>query len=205
MLNMNVIFEHWTVTLLSCFLVDKTWKSNLLSWACLRIYGAERQATSFYLSPIPACFEGNEMEGEEQGREDTHPHTGTGTHTHTRAHTQPKGIVVFPFPLHCIPAPYCRGTLPTITLVSKRRNRANIRAFPELSGKLSTLSSQRTDTPALLSSWQAPYWRVQGPVLWIESITSMFWEKGLCLESVWMPGPLGWEMTVKLWQMRYDN
>lgn len=190
MLNMNTIFEHWTVTLLSCFLVDITWKSNLLSWACLRIYsaergGVERQATSFYLSPIPACFVGNEMEGEGQGREDTQPHT------------QPKGMVVFPFPLHCIPAPYFRGTLPTITLVSKRRNRVNIRAFSELSGKLWTLSSQRTDTPALLPIWQAPYWRVQGTVLWIESIASMFWEKWLCLESVWMPGPLGWEMTVK--------
>lgn len=82
MLNMNTIFEHWAVTLLGCLLVDKAWKSNLLSWACLRIYsaergGVERQATSFYLSPIPACFLRNEMEREGQAKEDTHPHTHT--------------------------------------------------------------------------------------------------------------------------------
>lgn len=78
LLNMKAIFEHWTVTLLGCLLVDKTWKSNLLSWACLRIYsaergGVERQATSSFLSQIPACFLRNEMEGGEVTP--THPHT----------------------------------------------------------------------------------------------------------------------------------
>lgn len=158
MLNMNAIFEHWAVTLLGCLLVDKTWKSNLLSWVCLKIYsaergGVERQVTSFYLSPIPACFLRNEMEGEGQGREDTHTYTCTHIHTHTPVHAQPKRMTVFPLPLHFLPAPYFRGTLPTITLLSKRRSRANIRAFPELSAKLWTSSSQRTDAPALLPSW----------------------------------------------------
>lgn len=144
---MKAIFEHWTVTLLGCLLVDKTWKSNLLSWACLRIYsaergGVERQATSSYLSQIPTCFLRNEMGGGEA------THTQTQTHRHTR----PKGITVFPFLRHCLPASYFRGTLPAITLLSKRRSRENIRASPGLSAKLWTPGSQWTDTPALLPS-----------------------------------------------------
>lgn len=77
LLNMKAIFEHWTVTLLGCLLVDKTWKSNLLSWAFLRIYsaergGVERQATSSYLSQMPACFLRNEIEGGGGGVSNTH-------------------------------------------------------------------------------------------------------------------------------------
>lgn len=58
---MKAIFEHWTVTLFCCLLVDKTWRSNLFSWAYLRIYRAEREkverwVTSYSLSQIPAFF-----------------------------------------------------------------------------------------------------------------------------------------------------
>lgn len=55
LLNMKAIFGHWTVTLLCCLLVDKTWRSNLFSGADLRIYRAERErverrVTSYSLS-----------------------------------------------------------------------------------------------------------------------------------------------------------
>lgn len=144
LLNMKAIFEHWTVTLLGCLLVDKTWKSNLLSWAFLRIYsaergGVERQATSSYLYQMPACFLRNEIEG-----------GGGGGKQHT--HRRPKGMTAFPFLLHCPPAPYFRGMLPAIALLSKKRSRANTGASPGLSAKLWTPSSQRTVTPALLPS-----------------------------------------------------
>lgn len=85
LLNMKAIFEHWTVTLLGCLLVDKTCKSNLLSWVCLRIYSAERGGVEKphppNLSQNPACFLRNEME------------RGKATHT------LPKGMTVSSCPL----------------------------------------------------------------------------------------------------------
>lgn len=125
LLNMKAIFEHWTVTLLGCLLVDKTWKSNLLSWAVSKFTVEKGEGwkdkphspTSLKFLPV---FLRNEMEA---GGEMTH-----------REREDP--MTVFLFLLLCLPAPYFRGLFSGITLLCRSRSRENIRASPGLSAKL---------------------------------------------------------------------
>lgn len=122
---MKAIFEHWTVTLLGCLLVDKTWKSNLLSWAVSKFTVEKGEGwkdkphspTSLKFLPV---FLRNEMEA-------------GGEMTHTQREDP---MTVFLFLLLCLPAPYFRGLFSGITLLCRSRSRENIRASPGLSAKL---------------------------------------------------------------------